>query len=104
METDLSERLTGDNLIAPLLFEEGAIDLFIRDNSCGFCGGHLFSMHAPDRLYTANCPEHGEVYEHTHTSLFNAEEVKRNARVGKVELSQPETPRPEAEILKELGF
>ena len=104
MDTDLSERLTGENLIEPLLFEEGEIDLFIRDNKCGFCGGHLFAMHAPDRKYTANCPEHGEVYEHTKTSEYVADEVKRNTRVAKNELRQPEKPRSESEILKELGF
>ena len=103
-EIDLSERLTGSNLIEPLLFEEGEIDLFIRDNKCGFCGGYLFKMFAEDRLYTANCPEHGEVYEHTHTSKYKADEVKREIRVAKNELSQPEKPRPEAEILEELGF
>ena len=32
--SDLSERLTNGNLLEPLLFEEGEIDLFIRDNSC----------------------------------------------------------------------
>ena len=103
-ETDLSERLTGENLIEPLIFEEGEIDIFIRDNSCGFCGGHLFAMHAPDRKYTANCPEHGAVMEHTHTSNYRAEEAKQNNRVAKSELSQPEKPRSEKEILSELGF
>ena len=104
MDTDLSERLTGGNLIEPLLFEEGEIDLFIRDNKCGFCGGYLFKRFAPDRKYTANCPEHREVFEHTKTSEYVADEVKRNIRVGKNELSQPKEPRSEAEILKELGF
>jgi len=74
------------------------------DSSCGFCGGHLFSMHVPDRKYTANCPEHGEVYEHTYTSLFKAEETKRNNRVSKNELKQPKEPRAEEVILEELGF
>jgi hypothetical protein len=104
METDLEERLTGDNLLEPLLFEEGEIDLFIRDNKCGFCGGYLFKRFAPDRKYTANCPEHGEVFEHTKTSEYVAEEVVRNTRVAKNELRQPEKPRPESVILKELGF
>ena len=104
MDTDLEERLTGGNLLEPLLFEEGEINLFIRDNKCGLCGGHLFAMHALDRKYTANCPEHGEVYEHTKTSEYVADEVKRNIRVGKNELSQPEKPRPTEEVLSELGF
>ena len=104
MDTDLSERLTGGNLLEPLLFDEGEIDLFIRDNKCGFCGGYLFKRFAPDRKYTANCPEHGEVFEHTRTSEHVAEEVKRNVRVGKNEMSQPKEPRSEAEILAELGF
>ena len=104
MDTDLSERLTEGNLLDPLLFEEGEIDLFVRDNRCGFCGGYLFKRFAPDRKYTANCPEHGEVYEHTKTSEYVADEVKRNVRVGKNELRQPEKPRSEAEILAELGF
>jgi hypothetical protein len=30
--------------------------------------------------------------------------VKRNVRVAKNELSQPKEPRPEAEIMEELGF
>ncbi len=104
METDLQERLTGDNLLDPLTFPEGEIDLFIRDNKCGFCGGYLFKMFAEDRLYTAHCPEHGEVYEHTKTTVFVAEEVERNARVAKNELRQPKEPRSEAVIMKELGF
>ncbi len=104
MDTDLEERLTGDNLLEPLLFEEGEIDLFIRDNKCGFCGGYLEKMFAPDRKYTANCPEHGEVFERTKTSEYVADEVKRNTRVAKNELKQPEEPRSEAEILEELGF
>ncbi len=104
MDTDLEERIKGSNLLDPLLFGEGEIDLFIRDNKCGFCGGYLFTRFAPDRKYTANCPEHGEVYEHTKTTVFVADEVKRNARVGKNELKQPKEPRSEAEIMEELGF
>ena len=104
MDTDLSERLTGENLLDPLTFEEGEIDLFIRDNHCVFCGGYLFKMFAEDRKYTVHCPEHGEVYEHTHTSKYKAEEVERNVRVGKNELRQPEKPRSEAVIMEELGF
>ncbi len=101
---DLKERLTGENIIDPLLFEEGKIDIFIRDNKCGFCGGHLFSRFAPDRLYTAHCPEHGAMYEHTHTTRYKAEKVEQDIRVGKTELRQPEKPRSEKEILDELGF
>ncbi len=103
-EIDLSERLTGDNLLDPLTFPEGEIDLFIRDNKCGFCGGYLFKMFAEDRLYIVHCPEHGVIYEHTHTSKYKAEEVKRNVRVAKNELRQPEKPRSEAVIMEELGF
>ena len=103
METDLEERLTGDNLLDPLTFEEGEIDLFIRDNKC-FCGGYLFKMFALDRLYTAHCPEHGAVFEHTKTSEHVADEVKRNVRVAKNELRQPEKPRSEEVILEELGY
>ena len=103
-EIDLSERLTGDNLLDPLTFEEGEIDLFIRDNKCGFCGGFLFKMFAPDRLYIVHCPEHGAIFEHTKTTVFVAEEVKRNVRVAKNELRQPEKPRSEAVIMEELGF
>jgi hypothetical protein len=44
------------------------------------------------------------VYEHTKTSEYKADEVVRNVRVAQNELNQPEKPRPEAEILKELGF
>ena len=104
METDLEERIKGDNLLEPLTFEEGEIDIFIRDHSCGFCGGHLFTMHAPERKYTAHCPEHGPVMDHTHTTKYKAEQVKQNEMEGKRELRQPRKPRPESEILKELGF
>ena len=103
-ETDLEERIKGENIIDPVTFDEGEIDIFIRDHACGFCGGHLFAMHAPDRRYTAHCPEHGVVMDHTHTSKYKAEEVKREIRVGKSELRQPKKPRSEKEILSELGF
>ena len=103
-ETDLEERIKGENLMEPLTFDEGEINIFIRDNACGFCGGHLFAMHAPDRKYTAHCPEHGAVMDHTHTSKYKAEQAKQNERAGKAELRQPEKPRPEKEILAELGF
>ena len=103
-DLDLEERIKGENIINPLAFDEGEIDLFIRDNSCAFCGGHLFAMHAADRKCTAHCPEHGAVYDHTHTTKYKAEEVKREMRVGKSELRQPEKPRSEKEILSELGF
>ncbi len=96
--------LFDNNLLDPLTFEEGEIELFIRDNSCGLCGGHLFSMHAPDRKYTAHCPEHGAVTEHSHTSKYKAEQAKDNTRAGKSELRQPREKRSEKEILKELGF
>jgi hypothetical protein len=103
-ETDLEERIKGDNLMDPIAFDEGEIDKFIRDKSCGFCGGHLFAMHAPDRKYTAHCPEHGAVMSHTSTSKYKAEQMDQNIRAGKAELRQPEKPRPESEILEELGF
>ena len=92
------------NLIEPLIFDEAEIGKFIQAHSCGLCGGHLFSMFAPDRKYTAHCPEHGAVLDHTHTTKYKSEEIKRDVRVGKSELRQPENPRPAKEILNELGF
>ena len=104
METDLEERIKGKNLLEPLTFDETEIGKFIRDHSCGFCGGHLFAMHAPERKYTAHCPEHGAVMDHTHTTKYKAEQVKQDTRAAKRELREPRKPRSEKEILKELGF
>ncbi|MHC4413302.1 MAG: hypothetical protein ACYSW6_10115 [Planctomycetota bacterium] len=101
---DLRERLTGENIIEPLLFEDGEIDIFIRDKSCGFCAGHLFKKFAPDRKYTAHCPEHGVMYEHTHISKHKAERVEQDTRVGGIELREPKKKRTEQEILSDLGF
>lgn len=102
--TDLRERLTGENIIEPLTFEQSEIDKFIQRHSCGLCGGHLFSKFAPDRKYTAHCPEHGAMMDHTHTSKYKAEQKEQNERAGKAELRQPRKPRSEKEILEELGF
>ena len=92
------------NLLEPCTFEQVEIDIFIRDNSCGICGHSLFAKHAPDRKYTAHCPEHGVVLDHMHTSKHNAEKAKDNIRAGKSELRQPKNDRPASEIITELGY
>ena len=92
------------NILAPLTFVEGEIGLFIRDNSCGLCGGHLFTKHAPGRKYTAHCPEHGVVMSHTHTSKYKADKAKQGVIDGKHELRDDPEPRDEETILRELGF
>jgi len=92
------------NILTPLSFVENEIDIFVRDNSCGLCGGHLYAKHAPDRKYTAHCPEHGVVMEHTKTSKYNAEKTKQGVIDGKHELRESDEPRDEETILKELGI
>lgn len=96
--------LTKGNLLDPLTFEEGEIDQFVRDNSCGFCGGHLFAKHAPGRKYTAHCPEHGVMRGHSSVSKYKSTKAKQHEQEGKRELREDAEPRDEETILKELGF
>ena len=92
------------NLLDPLTFVEGEISLFIRDHSCGLCGGYLYAKHAPGRKYTAHCPEHGAIYGHNHVKKFKGDQAKQGIIDGRHELRDDPEPRDEADILKELGF
>jgi hypothetical protein len=92
------------NLLEPLTFDEGEIDLFVRDNKCGLCGSHLFAKHAPDRKYTAHCPEHSAVTEHSHTSGYKADQANQSVIDGRHELRELDEPRDSDTILKELGY
>ena len=96
--------LLKDNILDPLTFVEGEIDQFIRDNSCGLCGGHLYAKHAPGRKYTAHCPEHGIMMGHSSVSKYKADKAKQGEIDGKHELRDDPKPRDEESILKELGF
>ena len=96
--------LTSGNILEPIAFVEGEIDLFIRGNSCGLCGGHLYAKHAPGRKYTAHCPEHGVMRGHTSVSKHKAAKAKQGVIDGKHELREIDEPRDEETILKELGF
>jgi len=99
----LEERLKG-NILDPLTFEEGEIDVFTRDFRCGICGGHLLGKHTDDRKYTAFCHKHGVIMDHNHVTAYKAEQAKQSATDGKHELRKPMKPRDEETILAELGF
>ena len=102
---DIFERLEGENLIEPLALEEAEFQIFMRDNRCATCAGHLIGHHEPGRLYSAYCPEHGVIHSHNYISAYKAEQVKQGVIDGTHELKdKPKVTRSAEEIIKELGF
>ncbi len=56
-----------------LLLSEGEIDKFLRNRVCGRCYGDLVKSFAPNRKYTANCPECGDKWHGATISRITAE-------------------------------
>ena|SRR3990167_8360641 len=100
---DIRDRLEG-NLLEPLTFEDGEIDVFIRDHVCAFCKLTLHARHAKNRKSVAFCLTHGDVMAHNYIAKYTAEQAVQGERAGMLELRQPLKPRAAEEILKELGF
>ena len=102
---DIFESREAPNLLEPLKFEGHEFGVFIRDNRCALCAGHLLAEHTDDRKYVLYCPEHGYINDSNHISAYDADQVNQGIVDGKHELrDKPQKGKTEDEILKELGF
>lgn len=102
---DIFESHEAPNLLAPLTFDGPEYGIFIRDNRCATCAGHLIARHEPPRKYVVYCPEHGDINESNHISAHDAAQVEQGIIDGKHELKdKPQVTRSADEIIKELGF
>ena len=94
-----------NNLVEPLWFETPAeANRYCKLHGCSLCFGQLLVRHEGGKayIYCANC---GDAYEHTTATRDAIHQAERNISVAMMELRAFEKPpRPEAEILKELGF
>ena len=91
MTDQLQDRLTDNNLLDPLEFEEGEISLFLRDHACVTCvssgdDGHLLSRPVESRKWQAFCPKCGPVLAHTHIHKARREAARQGMLAGKMEL------------------
>lgn len=64
------------NLLDPLTFEDGEVDVFIRDHVCAFCQGHLNKFPAPGRKWTVKCLIDGPVLSHNTITTRNARQME----------------------------
>jgi DNA repair exonuclease SbcCD ATPase subunit len=95
------------DLLAPLKLDETEIDGFVRDHACGLCLGPLVKQFAKGERhkYHAACPHCGVILQHNHVTKLAAVSYENGCRVARQELNQVgRKPRPEIEILKDLGF
>lgn len=87
------------NLLEPIHFDTPALaQQYAQRHRCALCLAALRG----DGLYVS-CPEHGQVYDHTVTSIHTAELAASDRIAGASEL-RTRKPRPAADILKELGY
>jgi hypothetical protein len=94
------------NLLEPITVPADEIGHFLRRRVC-YCGKRLTAIPHGDG-FRAVCPEHGPVYDHSHTDAHAWAENHNGVLAAASELRAVENeskPRQsEAEILKSLGF
>jgi len=91
------------NLLEPLVFSDGEIDVFVRDHACALCLGHLNKRPTHDRRWLAICPQCGPVLQHNHTTKAHAVQHTNGCRTAMAELAGP-SGKSEIELLHDLGF
>jgi hypothetical protein len=98
--------ILGDNILDPLAFEDGKIDIFIRDHDCA-CGSHLIKRPTSGRKWHAYCPACDlSIIATGFVHKSQTEKAAANVLEGKLILHEPVTKqeRDVARALKELGF
>lgn len=90
------------NLLEPIKFDEGEVSIFLRDNLCALCLGHLVARPAESRQFIVECLEHGPIMSHNAVSKHIAKTVKSDRFAGTLEMRKVGKPRPADEIIKEL--
>ena len=97
------EILDSENLLDPLAFADGEIDVFIRDHTC-FCGSHLLKKPAPERKWQAYCPACDlPIVATGYIHKAQAEKAEQNVRAGLLVMQEP-VKRETKQALSELGF
>lgn len=92
-----------DNLLDPVVLEDGEIKGFVRDHCCGLCGSHLVIYPTAGRKWITKCPEHGVIMPHMVAKKTTTERVKRNQRKADLELN-PLSDEQKKAIFDSLGI
>lgn len=94
-----------ENILAPIILDDGKASGFIRDRVCAACLGYLFLKPTTDRRWLVHCPKCKiNIIEGGHIHESEAERQEHKTREGLRELRPDKPRRSEAEILAELGF
>jgi hypothetical protein len=73
------------NRLEPIELEnDGEAALFVRDNVCSECQGHLVLFPAPGRKWQAKCPEHGWIMAHNYMSKADA--LRRDQQIRSIQM------------------
>ncbi len=98
---DLSQRLAGNLL--QLELDEQQIGVFVRDHVCA-CGADLLPKLSPHRMWSAECPNCGQIAETGYQKRSQAEHNKSRVLATLGDLKPKRDPRDPDTVLKELGF
>lgn len=103
MET-IESRMT-DNLIAPLTMPHVEAIKFTRHHVCAVCLGSLSLSHVSGDTYLIECPVCGPAHNHSVIKAAIKDNIETTAYLTRQKMYEEDRkPRPEADILKELGF
>jgi hypothetical protein len=93
-----------ENILAPIILDDGEASGFVRDRVCAGCLGYLFLRPMQDRKWKVICQKCGDIIKGGHIHISEAEKAEHRTLEGLRELRPETPPRPAAEILAELGF
>jgi hypothetical protein len=93
------------------VYQQGEVDIILRDRICARCYGHLLKRDVASNQYEVFCPKCGDEWGGATISKKYAERLGQKAlieyrevKVNLPDLFNDKTGKSETDLLKDLGF